>query len=104
MMKLFSIFNKIIALLFFVSNVWSATTIHIERVPHLNLDDGVEHAIRLTKDQHSVYANFCKSFSLFSIKNFSYYFHMPVRKTPLFMAITPCSSQVYWRLSAPSHG
>uniref|UniRef100_A0AC34GRS8 Uncharacterized protein n=1 Tax=Panagrolaimus sp. ES5 TaxID=591445 RepID=A0AC34GRS8_9BILA len=28
---------------------------------------------------------------------------MPVRKTPLFMAITPCSSQVYWRLSAPSH-
>uniref|UniRef100_A0AC35GIP6 Protein NDNF C-terminal domain-containing protein n=1 Tax=Panagrolaimus sp. PS1159 TaxID=55785 RepID=A0AC35GIP6_9BILA len=85
-MRSLSIFTNIFVLLFFVSYVWSATTIHIERVPHLNLDDGVEHAIRLTKDQHSVY-----------------YFHLPARKTPLFMAITPCSSQVYWRLSAPLH-
>uniref|UniRef100_A0A7E4W6H3 NDNF_C domain-containing protein n=1 Tax=Panagrellus redivivus TaxID=6233 RepID=A0A7E4W6H3_PANRE len=73
-------------LTFLLYTVECATTIQIERVPHLNLDDGVEHAIRLTKGQSSIF-----------------YFHFPERKLPLFMHVTPCGAQVYWRLYAPNH-
>ena len=38
----------------------------------------------------------------YNIYYYSFYFHLPAHKTPLFMFITPCGSQVYWRLYAPN--
>lgn len=32
----------------------NGTFVHIERVPHDNIDDGIEHAVRLTKGKHSM--------------------------------------------------
>ncbi|KAE9554825.1 hypothetical protein FO519_001940 [Halicephalobus sp. NKZ332] len=74
-----------LAFLFLIA-VLEATHIQIERVPQTNLDDGVEHAIRLVKGRNSIF-----------------YFHLPAPKTPLFMFITPCGSQVHWKLYSPTN-